>query len=75
MQGYRTILALVIQFAVSMGYISQGDATEGLDAIFAIVSAVVTLIGIYYKVQANVRENKLKIENNTLSERLVSTLK
>lgn len=66
MQGYRTILALVIQFAVSMGYISQGDANEGLDAIFALVSAVVTLIGIYYKVQANLREKKLSEENEVL---------
>lgn len=57
---------LVVQFAVSMGYISQVDATEGVDALFALVSAVVTLIGIYYKVQANLRENKLKEENEVL---------
>lgn len=57
---------LVVQLAVSMGYISQVDATEGVDAIFALVSAVVTLIGIYYKVQANLRENKLKEENEVL---------
>lgn len=57
---------LVVQFAVSMGYISQVDATEGVDALFALVSAVATLIGIYYKVQANLRENKLKEENEVL---------
>ncbi len=66
MQQYRTILMLVVQFAVSMGYISQVDATEGVDALFALVSAVVTLIGIYYKVRANLRENKLKEENEVL---------
>ena len=66
MQQYRTILMLVVQFAVSMGYISQVDATEGVDALFALVSAVATLIGIYYKVQANLRENKLKEENEVL---------
>ena len=66
MQQYSTILMLVVQFAVSMGYISQVDATEGVDALFALVSAVVTLIGIYYKVRANLRENKLKEENEVL---------
>lgn len=66
MQGYRTIIALVVQLAVSLGYLSQADSSSTVDALFTIVSAVITLVGVYYKVQANIREKKLNEENEML---------
>lgn len=60
MQGYRTVIALLVQFVVSMGYLSRTEGDAAVEAIYGLLIAVSTLVGIYYKVQANRREKKLK---------------
>ena len=69
MQGYRTIIAALVQFTVAMGMWTQADAEGTEAAILAIVSAVSFLATIYFKVRANVREYTLK---ERLAGRVVS---
>lgn len=62
MQGYRTIIAALVQFTVAMGMWTQADAEGTEAAILAIVSAVSFLATIYFKVRANLREMSLRYQ-------------
>ena len=71
MQGYRTMIAALVQFTVAMGMWTQADAEGTEAAILAIVSAVSFLATIYFKVRANLREMSLKYQ----VKRLIGSVK
>lgn len=66
--GYRTIIAALLQLVVSFGILSQSDASGLTDALFGIVSGVMFLITVYFKLRANVREMGLRFQMRRLME-------
>jgi uncharacterized membrane protein YccC len=66
--GYRTIISILLQVLVGFGYLSQSDANEATEAIFGLLVATLGVAGIYFKLQSNRREQKLRDMDRILKE-------
>lgn len=52
LQGYRTILSAVLSFFVSMGMLSQVEASQLTEGFLAILSVATLVSTIYFRLKA-----------------------